>query len=310
MLGLADQFGPHVATATYPNPCEIDVDFGSVPIGLSDQATVEIVNAGSGALDLSQVNPALDPEFGLSYGAQQPIQPGEFGEFGVTFQPYKVGQVTSSFTIQTDGWNSACPGGASNSSVTVKLTGTGTPLSLVVQPNVIDFGNTLLNTTVKRSVVLVNESTSAVSAITASVIGSDASLFTVDNAPTTLAAGASATVDISYSPLALETRSLASVVFSGSDSATVNLFGEPVGVALTLGPNPINFGYVPLDTNPAAIGCIVVANQSNVPVSITGTSEFENEGGSFALATTDDATPPNPFSLPITIQGGDSAKVC
>ena len=105
-------------------------------------------------------------------------------------------------------------------------------------------------------------------------------------------------MDISYSPLALETRSTASVVFSGSDGekATLNLFGEPVGVALTLAPNPINFGYVPLDPVLQPVACTVVSNQSNVPVSITGTSEFENEGGAFALATTDDATPPNPFS--------------
>ncbi len=298
--------------ATIPNPCEIDVDFGDVPIGLTDQVTVEITNVGSGALDLSQVNPTLDPEFGLSYGTQQPIQTGEFGQFGVTFQPYKVGTVSSQFTIQTDGSSSTCPNGTTNATVTVKLTGNGIQLSLVVQPNVLDFGNTLLNTTGKKSVMLINKSTAPVNAITASVVGSDESLFVVDNAPTALAAGASATVDISYSPLALETRSTASVVFKGSDGeqATLNLFGEPVGVALTLAPNPINFGYVTLEPIPPAVGCTVVTNQSNVPVSITGTSEFENEGGAFALATTDDATPPNPFSLPITIQGGGNAKVC
>jgi hypothetical protein len=309
---LGGQQGATTVVATFPNPCEIDVNFGDVPIGLTDQVTVEITNVGSGALDLSQVNPTLDPEFGLSYGTQQPIQSGEFGQFGATFQPYKVGPVTSSFTIQTDGVNTTCPGGTANAAVTVKLTGNGIQLSLVVQPNILDFGNTLLNTTGKKSVMLINKSTAAVSAITASVVGSDAMLFVVDNAPTALAAGASATVDISYSPLALETRSIASVVFTGSDGekATLNLFGEPVGVALTLTPNPISFGYVALEPIPPAVGCTVVTNQSNVPVSITGTSEFENEGGAFAVATTDDATPPNPFSLPITIQGGDNAKVC
>jgi hypothetical protein len=309
---LGGQQGATTVVATFPNPCEIDVDFGDVPIGLTDSVTVQITNTGSGALDLSQVNPTLDPEFGLNYGTQQPIQSGEFGQFGATFQPYKVGTVSSSFTIQTDGSNSSCPNGATNATITVKLTGNGIQLSLVVQPNVLDFGNTLLNTTGKKSVMLINKSTAPVSAIMANVVGSDANLFRVDNAPTTLAAGASAAVDISYSPLALETRSIASVVFSGSDGekATLNLFGEPVGVALTLAPNPINFGYVVLQPVPPAVGCTVVTNQSNVPVTIMGTSEFENEGEAFALATTDDATPPNPFSLPITIQGGDNAKVC
>ena len=95
---------------------------------------------------------------------------------------------------------------------------------------------------------LLNKSTAAVSGITATVAGGDLKLFTVDDAPAALGPGDSATVDISYSPLALETRSLATVTFEGSDKekATLNLFGEPVGVALTVAPNPIDFGYVPL----------------------------------------------------------------
>src|SRR4029077_15891449 len=55
--------GAGTVMATFPNPCEIDVDFGNVPIGLSDSATIQVDNTGSAALDLSQVNPTLDPEF-------------------------------------------------------------------------------------------------------------------------------------------------------------------------------------------------------------------------------------------------------
>jgi hypothetical protein len=181
----------------------------------------------------------------------------------------------------------------------------------LVSPNVLDFGSALINTTAQKSVTLVNCSTAGVAAISADVIGSDANIFVVDNAPSYLAAGASVSVNISYSPLALETRSLASVVFMGGDGekATLSLFGEPAGIALTLGPNPINFGYVALQST--AVACTVVTNQSNMPVTIMGTSEFETDGNAFALATTDDATPPNPFSLPITIQVfGASSKVC
>ncbi len=148
--------------------------------------------------------------------------------------------------------------------VTIQFTGTGIQLSLVVQPTVLDFGNTLINTTTKKSVTLTNKSTAAVTGITAPVTGGDANLFAVDNAPTTLGPGDSATVDISYSPLALQTRSLADVNFVGSDGekAKLNLFGEPVGVALTVAPNPINFGYVPLTTT--AIGCTTGSKQANV----------------------------------------------
>jgi hypothetical protein len=309
---LGGQQGPTTITPTSPNPCEIDLDFGNVPIGQTETATVQIDNQGAGALDLSQVNPNLDPEFGLNYGTQSAIQPGSFGVFTVTFQPYKAAKVSSTFTIQTDGLNSACPAPTSgaDSSITVTLTGTGIQLSLVVQPNVLDFGNTLINTTAKKSVTLINQSTAEVDGITATVGGGDENLFTVDNAPMSLPPMGQATVDISYAPLALETRSLANVIFQGGDGekATLNLFGEPVGVALTVAPNPCDFGYVALLST--AVCCSTVSNQANVAVTVKGLVNFATEGGAFAGSQTDDATPANPAPIPVTIQGGDSAKVC
>ncbi len=312
-VSLGGQSGSTTLIPGIPNPCEIHLDFGDLPIGLTDSVTVRIYNNGSSTLDLLPVNPTLDPEFSLSYGEQPPISGGGFDTFGVTFQPYRVGPVQSSFTIQTDGVNSECSAptaGSPGNVVTVMLSGNGIQLSLVVQPNVLDFGNTLINTTVKKSVMLVNKSTAAVSGITATVAGADLELFTVDDAPTTLGAGESATVDISYAPVAIEARSLATVTFEGSDKemATLNLFGEPVGVALTLVPNPINFGYVPLGM--PAVGCTTVSNQSNVTVNVSGVTIENTLSNAYGLATTDDATPPNPFSLPIAIAGGASAKLC
>jgi len=174
----------------------------------------------------------------------------------------------------------------------------------------LDFGNTLINTSTQQSLTLTNNCAEAVAGIITTVEGGDANLFTTLNAPTALGVGASRILDIYYSPLTLETRSFANVTFvgSGGENAKVYLFGEPVGVALTVAPNPIDFGFVPLAAT--AVGCTTVSNQANVSVDVTGTSDFANEGGAFALATTDDATPPNPFTLPITIAGGDSAKVC
>jgi hypothetical protein len=309
-VNLGTQSGPTAIDATASNSCELDLDFGNVPVGLSESAVVNVENTGTEPLVLA-ANGTLGTGFSLLYDTHQPIPAGGSGQFTVTFQPLETGTVAGTLTIPTNEVNPSCPA-AAGAALTVNLTGTGIQLSLVVQPDVLDFGNTLLNTTKEMSVLLINKSTAPVTSITTEVVGSDANLFVVDNAPATLAAGASATVDISYSPLALETRSIASVVFSGSDGdkATLNLYGEPVGVALTGGPDPINFGYVPTEPIPPAVGCTVVTNQSNVAVNIDGTSEFENEGGAFALATTDDATPPNPFSLPITIQGGATAKVC
>jgi len=127
-LNLGGQTGATTATATYPTPCEIDLLWGSVPVGLTDSVTVRIENDGTGALELSQVIPTLDPAFNLSWGEQPPIQPGGFGAFTVTFKPVELGPVESTFTIQTNGFNLYCPtppGRANDSILTVELMGTG-----------------------------------------------------------------------------------------------------------------------------------------------------------------------------------------
>ena len=123
LVALAGQSGPTVVMAIYPNHCEIDLDFGDVPIGEMSGATIDIENAGQSTLDLQDISPNLDPEFEVNYGAQPPIPPGSFNQFQVTVETYKVGQVNSVFQIQTDGVNPSCP--APHSVITVQLTGTG-----------------------------------------------------------------------------------------------------------------------------------------------------------------------------------------
>ncbi len=170
----------------------------------------------------------------------------------------------------------------------VRLSGNGIQLSLVVQPSILDFGDTLINTTSTKSVTLINRSTVPVTGIGATLAGADEKLFTVVDAPTTLAAGASALVHISFAPNALEIRSLATATFEGSDkeTATLNLFGEPIGVAFSLAPNPINFGYVPLQT--LAVACTNVTNQANVTVNVLSVINFLPESNAFGIATTDE----------------------
>ncbi len=310
-IGLG-QPGDSGVTATDPNPCEVDLNFGNVAIGSSESAVVDVVNAGPTALNLT-VSGVIDPEFALN-GTQQAILAGGSGQFSVTFAPDRDGDVVSTLTIPTNGVNPSCPAPASsgNSTLTVQLLGNGmAPSCFALQPSSLDFGSTLINATAKKSVMLTNACTAPITGIATAVMGGDSSLFVVDNTPSTLAAGESASVDISYSPLALETRSLASVTFTASDGvpkATLSLSGEPVAGALTVSPNPIAFGYVPLSTT--AIGCTTVSNGSGVPITISGLGSFESAGGSFALATTDDANPPNPFSFPVAIAGGGSARIC
>ena len=109
-------------------PCELDLDFGDVPLGAVDSVVFQIENDGDGVLDLSTINPTLDPEFALDAGTLQSIQPGRSDYVTVTFQPTRVGVVTSAFAIQTDGINPRCSaqtGSSTGNIITVALTGNG-----------------------------------------------------------------------------------------------------------------------------------------------------------------------------------------
>jgi hypothetical protein len=128
---LASQSGPETIDAVYPNPCEIDVDFGSLPVGQRASAAIQIEDLGAGTLDISFGAPQLDAAFDLDLAPPlppQPIEPSTLYSFSVSFEPLDTGPVSSSFAIQTDGVNPECPwptGSSAGNDITVVLAGTG-----------------------------------------------------------------------------------------------------------------------------------------------------------------------------------------
>jgi len=98
-IGLGSQTGYTPVTASDPNPCELDLDFGTVPIGVTSSAVVEAGNNDE-PFDLS-IDGALDPEFSL-LSDKGLVPPGSDGEVTATFGPVDAGTVSSSFTLLTN----------------------------------------------------------------------------------------------------------------------------------------------------------------------------------------------------------------
>jgi len=309
-LVLVGQAGGQVASQA-PNPCELDVDFGAVRISQQANATIEIANKSSMAITLLPFSPDLDPEFSLSFSEPQPqsIPAGGAARLAVSFEVYRSGAALSTFSIPTSAPLQAC-GSSSSSSVTLKLTGLGVDLNLVVSPEGLDFGNTLQDTTASRTATLSNRSTSPLTGITAVIGGLNAGNFALGNVPSWLDAGASVPVEVTFTPLTLENRSVASVTFNSSDDvgASLILVGEPVDSALVVQPSTLDFGYIIAPAT--AVACTTLTDQANVAITISGLTDFVSMDGAFALSPTDGATPPNPASLPVMLTSGASAKVC
>ena len=126
VLGGTD--GPESIDAGYPNPCEIDLDFGSLPVGQRATAVIQIENTGSSAVDISFGTPKLDAAFDLDLVMPQPIEPSTLYSFSVSFEPLDTGMASSTLTILTDGENPGCPaptGTSAGNDITVVLAGTG-----------------------------------------------------------------------------------------------------------------------------------------------------------------------------------------
>src|ERR1700722_2436644 len=114
--------------------------------------------------------------------------------------PEKVGGAS----VGGQGGNGAGGGQTSGGQVGA-MTGGGS--CLTVNPVALDFGLTLVDATSVQTIALSNSCSAAVNGIVRTIGGVDATLFTADDVPTALAAGASAEVNLSYSPLALESPS-------------------------------------------------------------------------------------------------------
>jgi len=228
-IGLVGDSGVGSVMATSPSATELDIDFGDIAFGQSAAATVQIQNSGPGALALSIVGPSSDPELFSVAAVSKAIAADSSGELHIDFQSYKIGPVSSTYTIDFEE-PASCPSdaGLNHPPVTLNLTGTGVATCLTTTPNVVDFGTTPIGTTVTKSVTLTS-CAGTIDGIIVEILGADASLFKVASPPTSLGPFSSVQVEISYSPNALEDRSLASLMFVGSagDKSSLNLFGEP-----------------------------------------------------------------------------------
>ncbi len=187
------------------------VSFGSVAVGGTSSQTVVLSNTAGATVTVSQAT-VTGTGFAAS-GLSLPLtlSSGQSVSFSVTFAPTASGSVSGSLSLASN---------ATDSTLAVILSGTGTTQTLSMSPATLSFGDVLIGSTSVLPVVATNTGTTSITLSQATISGTGFS-FTGPSLPVTLASGQAASFSVTFAPTTggNVTGSL-SVVSTASNSPT------------------------------------------------------------------------------------------
>jgi hypothetical protein len=246
--------------------------FASQPINTTSAAqTITLSNTGNATLTITSVaitgtNPS---DFAQITTCGDTLAAGASCTINITFKPTSA-TARSALVSVTDN--------AGGSPHTVPLTGTGTSPAAQLSPTSEAFGVQLINTTsTARTVTLANTGNSTLSITSISFTGTNAADFTrTTTCGTTLAAGASCNISVTFRPAATGAR-------SANLSVTDNAPGSPhtipltgTGTAVTVSPTSLAFTSQAVGITSAAKTVTVTNSGATaltvISISFTGTN--------------------------------------
>jgi archaellum component FlaF (FlaF/FlaG flagellin family) len=223
-------------------------NFNNVAVNSSSPETITLMNSGTASITINQIT-TTGPGFsatGLTVG--QSIAAGATATFTAKFAPTATGLASGIITLTTT---------ASNPSLSIPLSGTGTQGSLVANPSSVAFTSLQVGSSGSVPVTVTNQGTAAVSITGHSITGPGFTL-TGWSAPASLTPGQTTSFTVTFAPTV-------SGAASGSVSITNNLPGSPFTIALTgtglqaqISANPTSVAF----TN------VVVGNSNSQPITL------------------------------------------
>src|SRR5258708_30669194 len=211
------------------------MNFGSLQLTNSQMLHETVTNSGGSSLTISQAT-VTGAGFSLSgFTAPQTLAAGQSLTFSVYFAPSSGGTVSGALTLLSN---------ASNTSVSVSLSGTGTsPGQLTVSPGSVSFGNVVVGTSQSQTGTL----SASGSSVTVSSATSSSSEFAVTGVafPLSIAAGQSVPFTVKFTPQISGTASANISLASNASSSTVTETVTGTGASaiqhsadLSWGPSP------------------------------------------------------------------------
>ena len=255
------------------------LSFGSFSVGTSSAAqTATLSNTGNVTLTVASISVSGSNagDFTQSNNCGSSVAAGSICTVNVIFKPTAAGARSASLSFAD---------GATGSPHIVTLSGTGTAAGASVSPASLPFGSLSVGTSsAAQPITLTNTGNAALSITSISVSGSNASDFTQNNnCGSSVAAGSSCTINITFKPTATGTRS-ASV--SIADSATgspqsITLSGTGAAPAANISTTNLSFGSLSVGTSSTA-QALTLTNTGNAALNITGISVTGSNASDFA----------------------------
>ena len=245
-----------MATAPVASVSPTSLSFSSTVLGATSTAkTVTLTNTGNGPLIVGSV--LASTSFNQTNTCTGSIAPAGTCTISVSFTAITVGTVSGSITISDNAGTQ-----------TVALTGTGSA-PVTFSSSSLGFGSVVVgNTSAAKSVTLTNRESVALNF--SSIVASAGFNVASNTCATSLAAKASCSVGVTFSPTAIAV-SAGTLTFNDdalNTPQTVSLSGT--GTApLTLSASSLSFGSVKVNTTSAAKS-VTVTNRSSAAVSFSG----------------------------------------
>jgi len=250
------------------NPTSLS--FGNQSVGTtSGTKGIQLKNTGNGALTISSIaiSGTNTTDFAQTNNCPGSLAPGAQCNINVNFSPTDFGTRTASLSISDN---------APNTPQVASLTGSGTTGSttkVTLLPNKISFGNQPIGSaSAAQTTTLKNTGHSLLVITSIAVAGPNPGDFAqTNNCGATLAAGASCTFSVVFTPTAGGNRSATLNISdnAGGSPQHASLTGTGIGPMATLNPTSLSFGNQSVGTTSSAKG-MQLKNTGNGALTISG----------------------------------------
>src|SRR6202034_4087018 len=161
---------------------------------------------------------------------------------------------------------------ASNSSLSVSLSGTGMQPALTISPASLNFSNVVVGQISTQTVTLTNSGNAGLTMNLATISGGGFGMSGL-SLPSTIAAGANLQFNVTFTPTSTS-GSTGSVVFTDNATGspqTLALTGSAVTSGSSLGSNPGSFNFNSVAIGQSSQQSFTLTNSGNATVTATGT---------------------------------------